>query len=236
MIEPFGELGRFVRASLLDPVAEPVLDDPATARRRRLVVLATLAAGAIALGATVRLPAGSPTFVPMGLALAAIWLIGAFASGPMHLGRVRTRSGTHLARPIVQPFALGVAMLIVFLAGGLVVSRLPPLREPVSALLDHSRVDTWPLVVAMTAINGVAEEVFFRGALYAAVRRYAVAVTTGVYALTTIGAGIPLLVLAAVFMGVVTGLQRRVTGGVLGPIVTHVTWSTGMFFLLPLIL
>ncbi|WP_307785203.1 hypothetical protein [Janibacter melonis] len=29
------------------------------------------------------------------------------------------------------------------------------------------------------------------------------------------------------------GLQRRVTGGVLGPIITHLTWSLGMLFLLP---
>jgi ABC-type multidrug transport system permease subunit len=45
--------------------------------------------------------------------------------------------------------------------------------------------------------------------------------------------GIPLLVLAAVIVGLVVGLQRRVTGGILGPIVTHLTWSLGMLFLLP---
>ena len=34
-------------------------------------------------------------------------------------------------------------------------------------------------------------------------------------------------------LGCVTGLQRRVTGGILGPIITHLTWSLGMLFLLP---
>jgi len=34
-------------------------------------------------------------------------------------------------------------------------------------------------------------------------------------------------------LGAVVGLQRRVTGGVLGPIITHVTWLTGMVLLLP---
>ena len=58
-------------------------------------------------------------------------------------------------------------------------------------------------------------------------------VTTVVYALTTVGAGIPLLVLAARLLGLLTALQRRVTGGILGPIVTHLTWSLGMLFLLP---
>ena len=29
------------------------------------------------------------------------------------------------------------------------------------------------------------------------------------------------------------GLQRRVTGGILGPTITHSVWSLGMLFLLP---
>ncbi len=49
-------------------------------------------------------------------------------------------------------------------------------------------------------------------------------------------AGIPLLVLAAAILGLVVGLQRRVTGGILGPTITHLTWSLGMLFLLPLVL
>lgn len=86
----------------------------------------------------------------------------------------------------------------------------------------------------LTVVNGVAEEVFFRGALYAAIpERWTVALTTVVYALTTVVSGVPLLVLAAACLGLVCGLQRRVTGGVLGPIITHITWSAGMLLLLP---
>jgi membrane protease YdiL (CAAX protease family) len=95
-------------------------------------------------------------------------------------------------------------------------------------------VGSLTLVAVITAVNGVAEELYFRGALYAGVgRRHAVLVTTVVYALVTAAAGIPLLVLAAAVVGLVLGLQRRVTGGILGPIVTHLTWSLGMLFLLP---
>ena len=104
-------------------------------------------------------------------------------------------------------------------------------------LLDHARLGSLALVAVITAVNGIAEELYFRGALYAAVgRRHAVAITTVVYALTTVGAGIPLLVLAAGLLGLLTGLQRRVTGGILGPVVTHLTWSLGMLFLLPVVL
>ena len=65
---------------------------------------------------------------------------------------------------------------------------------------------------------------------------HAVGITTLLYALTTIGSGVPLLVLAAAVVGLVTALQRRVTGGILGPLITHVTWSTGMLLLLPPVL
>ena len=77
----------------------------------------------------------------------------------------------------------------------------------------------------------------YKRQLYAAVgRRHAVAVTTVVYALVTAAAGIPLLVLAAALVGLVVAFQRRVTGGILGAIVTHLTWSLGMLFLLPPVL
>ena len=44
---------------------------------------------------------------------------------------------------------------------------------------------------------------------------------------------VPLLVFAAALLGVVLGLQRRVTGGVLAPMITHVTWSLSMLLVLP---
>jgi len=137
----------------------------------------------------------------------------------------------------VQSLALGAILLAVFLLGGFVIAHVPPLRDPVTHLLDHARLGSLTLVAAITAVNGIAEELYFRGALYSAVgRRHAVLVTTVVYALTTVGSGIPLLVLAAALLGVLTGLQRRVTGGILGPMVTHLTWSLGMLLLLPLVL
>ena len=42
-----------------------------------------------------------------------------------------------------------------------------------------------------------------------------------------------MLVFAAFLLGLVLGLQRRATGGVLAPIITHITWSTIMLFALP---
>jgi membrane protease YdiL (CAAX protease family) len=171
------------------------------------------------------------------LGLAAVWTVGALVSGPLHLGHAHTRAGDDDARPIVQSLALGALLLALFLVGAVVVAQVPVLRDPVEKLLDHARLGSLAIVAVLTAVNGIAEELYFRGALYSAVgRRHAVAITTVVYALTTVGAGIPLLVLAAGLLGLLTALQRRVTGGILGPVVTHLTWSLGMLFLLPLVL
>lgn len=236
MTGPVEELRGFLRAALVTPVSRPAAE-PRRVRRRRVVVAgATYLVGALALAFALRIPPGDPRFYPATIALAAAWVVGALASGPLHLGSGRTRTGGR-SRPVVQSLALGVFVLAVFLVGALVVARTPLLRAPVGVLLDHARFGSLPVVLAITALNGVAEELYFRGALYAAVPpAHAVALTTLLYTLTTMGSGVPLLVLAAAVIGLLTGLQRRVTGGVLGPMVTHVTWSCGMLLLLPPVL
>ena len=82
----------------------------------------------------------------------------------------------------MQSLALGVLLLALFMAGAVVVAQRPFLRDPVDELLDHARVARSPLVALITAVNGIAEELYFRGALFAGVgRRHAVLVTTVVY-------------------------------------------------------
>jgi membrane protease YdiL (CAAX protease family) len=36
-------------------------------------------------------------------------------------------------------------------------------------------------------------------------------------------------------LGAICGLQRRATGGILAPILTHLTWSVAMLYALPAI-
>ena len=236
-VNPVREVRTFVRAALVTPVPRDHAESDAAFRRRRMVAAVTLVAGVTLLTAALRIEPGDPLFYLATLALAVVWTLGALASGPLHLGRAHTRAGRHQARPVVQSLALGALLLAAFLLAGLVVARVPLLRDPVQNLLDHARLGSLPLVAALTAVNGVAEELYFRGALYSAVgRRHAVTTTTFVYALTAVGSGIPLLVLAAAALGLLTALQRRVTGGILGPAITHITWSLGMLFLLPLVL
>ena len=86
----------------------------------------------------------------------------------------------------------------------------------------------------ITLVNGIAEELFFRGALFAAIGvRHPVLISTVIYTLATVAGGNPVLVFAAAVLGAVVGLQRRAGGGVLAPILTHITWSSAMLFVLP---
>ena len=83
-------------------------------------------------------------------------------------------------------------------------------------------------------VNGVAEELFFRGALYTALGGFhPVAISTLLYAIATSATGNPMLGFAALVLGAVCGLQRRATGGVLAPVLTHVVWGLIMVLALP---
>lgn len=202
-------------------------------RRSRVAVAVTLVVGALVLWWSLALEPGRPLFYVATLLLAVVWAGGSFAAG----GVRPAGPGREPRRLVVPAVVLGLLLLAVFLVGALVVAQIPPLTGPVDRLLDHARQGSLPLVLALTMVNGIAEEMFFRGALYAAVpARLAIAVTTAVYALSTVGSGVPLLVFAAVLLGLVTALQRRATGGVLAPALTHITWSAGMLLLLPPVL
>ena len=236
-VNPVLELRAFFRAALVDPVPRDHNEPDGAFRRRRVVAAVTLLVGAVVLAWALRIEPGNDIFYVATFALAAVWAVGAFASGPLHLGRGHTRAGEGSSRGIVQSLALGALLLGLFMVGAVVVAQIPVLRNPVQELLDHARVGSLALVTVITIVNGIAEELYFRGALYAGVgRRHAVAVTTVIYALVTAASGIPLLVLAAALVGLVVAFQRRVTGGILGPTITHLTWSLGMLYLLPLVL
>ncbi|MGB5952612.1 MAG: type II CAAX endopeptidase family protein [Ornithinimicrobium sp.] len=228
------ELLRFLRAALITPVPRDHSQTDAQFRRRRTVVLVTLFLGSFLLGYGLTRPPGGTSFYLATAALAVVWTIGAFASGPLHLGWAHTRHGERHARPVLQPFLLGVFAVILFCGGAVVVAQFAVLRDPVNDVLEYARQAPIVLVASITLINGVAEELFFRGAAFAAIgRKHPVLISTGLYALVTISTGNLMLVFAAGVLGVMVGLQRRVTGGVLGPIITHLTWSMSMLFILP---
>ena len=89
-------------------------------------------------------------------------------------------------------------------------------------------------MLTTTLANGVAEEVFFRGSVYAAAgAARPVLASTVVYGLATTTTRNPALVLASVPMGLLFAQQRRITGGIQASMLTHVVWSTLMLRHLP---
>lgn len=225
-------LERAVGPALLDKVPRDHDQPDRAFRRRRIVAAITLVLGATVLGFLLAVKPGSALFYPISLAVAAIWAVGGFASGPLHLGYEQSRGV--LRRPLLTPLVIGLIASAVFIVGALVVRQIGPLRDYVVTVLEHARKGDLTLIAIVTAANGVAEEIFFRGALFAAIgRRRPVLISTAVYALATVATANPMLVFAALTLGTVLGLQRRASGGILAPMITHITWSMLMLFTLP---
>ncbi len=227
----------WLRRSLWDKVPRDHWETAEGLRRRQLVTLGVLVVGALTLGLSLRIEPGNDWFYPATFALAAVWTGGAFLSGPLHLGRImhpEGPDGPH-GRPVITPILLGLLLAGVFLVGGLVVREVPALDRQVRWVLEHADQGVGPLIVLITLVNGVAEELFFRGAAYAASTRHPVAVTTAGYTLATLATGNVMLTFAAVVLGAVVGLERRASGGILAPILTHVTWSVTMLLALPVV-
>lgn len=223
----------WLQRALWDVVPRDHRESPQRLRRRQVVTVAFVVIGAVVLGFSLRIEPGNAWFYPASLGLAAVWTVGAFVSGPLHLGRIAHPAGPR--RPVVAPVLLGLGLAAVFVAGALAVREVELLDRQVRSVLDFADEGNWPLLVAITAVNGIAEELFFRGAVYAATPRHPVLVTTAAYVLATAATGNVMLAFAAVLLGTVVGLQRRASGGILAPVLTHVTWSTVMLVALPLL-
>ncbi len=223
---------QFIRPSLIDRVERDHRQPDDAFKRRRIVSLITLVVGAVLLGLSLGVTPGAAMFYVLSFALAATWVIGSFVSGPLHLGRIAV--GSRLKRPVVAPILIGLAVAGVFVVGALIAREIPILRDYAENVLAFARYGSLPLVTVVTLVNGIAEEIFFRGALFAAIGvNHPVVISTVIYTIVTIASGNPMLVFAACTLGFVLALQRRASGGILAPILTHVTWSTAMLFVLP---
>lgn len=206
-----------------------LVESPKRRRRRRKVVAGTAVVGASVLGSSLRTEANSPRFYGLTLAVAAIWTVGGRASGKVRRGRQGAEPG-----PVVGPVLLGVGAFAVFYAGALVVRQIPMLKGPITRLLGYAHEGSSGLVLFTTLANGAAEEVFFRGAVYAAAGDlHPIVTSTALYSLTTVATRNPALVFASLLMGTLFGFQRRSTGGIQAPMITHLTWSALMLKFLP---
>jgi membrane protease YdiL (CAAX protease family) len=221
-----------VRPVLIDKVERDHWQPDEAFLRRRIVVGITLAVGATLLGLSFSVRQGGPAFYPLTFGLAATWTLGSLLSGPLHLGHI-LRGGT-LRRPIITPIVAGLLLAALFVLGAFVIRTIPALASLTEDVLGYARLGNLWIILVITLVNGIAEELFFRGSLYAAIGTWhPVLISTVLYALATVAGGNPVLVFAAALLGTVVGLERRASGGILAPILTHITWSLTMLLVLP---
>jgi uncharacterized protein len=196
--------------------------------------LGTAGLGAAALlRASFTARAGSTRFYLLTAGLAGTWTCGALGAGPIEWrgdGWRTSRAGAAGAL-IAVPVAAGAATFAVFYGAARVARRQPALRRAIASVLRYADAGSAPLVVLIASGSAVAEELFFRGALWSGPRP--LRTTTLAYAASTAATGNPALVLAGLVTSVVFGWQRAATGGVLAPAVTHVAWSMLMLRYLP---
>ena len=197
-------------------------------RRRGAVVTTTTVLGAVLTAFALNEHGTGPRFFLLTSALAATWLLGALLSGPVPLGRLRG------PRDLATPAALAVLIFGVFVIGDLIVRTNPYLSHQVDRIIGHASGRVALLAALVAVVNGIGEELFFRGAAWAAIeRRRPEVASTVLYVAVIACSGIAILVVAGVIMGAVFALQRRATAGVLASCVTHVVWTLLMIVLLP---
>ena len=193
--------------------------------------MAVTAVGAGLLGVSLSSPPGTPRFYGLTLSTAATWIVGGLASGPLHRGWSDTPEPRRL---VAAPVMLAVGTFPAFYGCALVARRIPSLNREICRVLRYAHEGNPRSVLATTLLSGAAEEIFFRGAVYAAAGTgRPVAVSTAVYVLSTSATRNPALVLAAGVAGAVFGLQRRATGGLQASMLTHLTWSALTLRFLP---
>ncbi len=208
-------------------------EPPGTVRRRRVVVAVVLVLGVASLGLALKKHPGEPAFYWWTLALAGIWAAGAFVSGPLHLGGACWRGRNQ--RPVVSGTTIGLLLGGVFIVGGLIVREIPAVADYVTRLLRYSDQGSWRLTLAIALLAAVGEELFYRGALYTALGpHHPLLISTTIYVIATLASSRnPMLAFAAIILGTVCALERRATGGVLAPILTHFVWTLVVLLGLP---
>ena len=179
-----------------------------------LVVVLAVAVGTTLTTMTFRVPRDSTAFYVTGFAQAGVWTVASVACRPiMWTGR--------WGRTCEALTGIGVAVLSFFaFVGAATVGRhIGFFAGPIDSILRKADAGPALLVLALALVNGVAEELFFRGVLIDATMRLcngaAVAISTATYVGVTAVGGNNALTAAALVMGTVSAISRVLYAGCL---------------------
>jgi membrane protease YdiL (CAAX protease family) len=131
-----------------------------------------------------------------------------------------------VGRTVAVPVLTGAGVFGLTYGAALAARHIPPLDRTVRDILRFTDESAPPLLVLIAGANAIAEELFFRGAVFSAVgESRPVIASTIAYTAATTATRNPALVLAGAGLGTIFGLQRRASGDVLAPAVAHLSWS-----------
>ena len=180
---------------------------------------------------------GTPGFYAATAVTAVIY----FAAWRM-LGSRCAVAGPRIAAELIRGVIFGAVLAGVFVAGAVVVSRIPLLAEPVGELLSTTtRGGIVPTLIVLV-VNGIGEELVFRDVVPRQLRQReilthptaVITVSVALYCLVTVAMGVWLLIFAAAVIGTAAHLEAVRSRRLHSPIALHLTWSIGMLFLMPL--
>lgn len=204
---------------------------------RQWLFLLPCALGALGLFLARRAGDGSPGFFAATLATAAIYGLAWWV-----WGNRSAFAGPRKLNDVALGVAAGLALALVFFLGALVVARIPFLAEPATELLATPEKGGLAPTLAVLVLNGVGEELVYRDMVPRQLRLLGMSInaqglwSTLLYTLITVAMGVPLLLVGAFLLGALAFVLAARTGRCLAPIAAHLTWSTSMALVLPLLL
>ena len=199
-------------------------------RGRRCLLAAAGLSGAALLRMSLSAETDSRRFYALTAGLAGTWTAGALLTTAVP---VRSDGRRPLAVEVTASAVTGAATFALLYAAARVARSNPFLRRAIASVLRYADQGTTPAVLLTASVNAVAEELFFRGALWDASGADPLASTTLVYTVFTAATGNPALIIGGVITSVIFGQQRAWSGGVAAPAIAHLTWSALMLTYLP---
>lgn len=204
---------------------------------RQWLFLMPCALGALGLFLARRAGDGSPGFFAATLATAALYGLAWWV-----WGNPSAFAGLRKLNDVALGILSGLALALVFFLGALVVARIPFLAEPATELLATPEKGGLAPTLAVLVLNGVGEELVYRDMVPRQLRLLGMSMnaqawfSTLLYTLITVAMGVPLLLVGAFLLGALAFALAARTGRCLAPIAAHLTWSTSMALVLPLLL
>lgn len=186
--------------------------------------------GATLLRRSLSATTDSGRFYVLTAGLAGTWTAGALLTTAVPVWPAGRRS---LAVEVARPALTGATTFALFYAAAAIARRHPFAHRAIASVLRYVDEGTTPAVLLTASVNAVAEELFFRGALWEAAGEDPIAGTVIAYSAVTAAAGNPALTIGAAITGVIFGRERARSGCVAAPVIAHLTWSALMLTCLP---